>query len=186
MSAGKIIEKIKYDTEIEVEKIIKDAERQSKQISNNSREEAKKESETIISNGKKHNEIIKKILISKANQDAKREITRIKEKIIEECFKRANSQLSELNDEKYKKIAKRLMKDGMKKLSNECTVIISKNIDKEIAKQLGLKVTGRINTTGGIILESIDGKITLNNTFDGILKREKDKIRIKVGRLLFS
>jgi len=32
----------------------------------------------------------------------------------------------------------------------------------------------------------MDGKITLNHTFDGILKREKDKIRIKVGKMLFS
>ena len=64
--------------------------------------------------------------------------------------------------------------------------IVSKDEDKEIAKNLGLKVTGNVDASGGIILTSGDGQITLDNTFDGILERKKDRIRIKVGKLLFS
>jgi len=64
--------------------------------------------------------------------------------------------------------------------------IVSKDEDKEIAKNLGLKVTGNVDASGGIILKSGDKQITLDNTFDGILKRKKDIIRIKVGKLLFS
>jgi vacuolar-type H+-ATPase subunit E/Vma4 len=63
---------------------------------------------------------------------------------------------------------------------------VSKDEDKEIAKNLGLKVTGNVDASGGIILKSGDGQITLDNTFDGILERKKDRIRIKVGKLLFS
>ena len=54
------------------------------------------------------------------------------------------------------------------------------------AKNLGLKITGNVDASGGIILTSGDGQITLDNTFDGILERKKDRIRIKVGKLLFS
>lgn len=64
--------------------------------------------------------------------------------------------------------------------------IVSKDEDKEIAKNLGLKVTGNVDASGGIILTSGDGQITLDNTFDGILERKKNRIRIKVGKLLFS
>jgi len=63
---------------------------------------------------------------------------------------------------------------------------VSKDEDKEIAKNLGLKVTGNVDASGGIILTSGDGQITLDNTFDGILERKKNRIRIKVGKLLFS
>ena len=49
-----------------------------------------------------------------------------------------------------------------------------------------MHATGNVDASGGIILESVDGQITLDNTFDGILEREKNRIRIKVGKLLFS
>ena len=186
MSAEKIIEQINKDAQKEVKQIINEAEKQFSQIINNSREEALEESKLMVSNGIKHSEIIKKILISKANQDAKREITKTKEIIIEECFEKASHKISEISNEKYKKIVTQLMKEGRKKLSGKCTVFISKNIDKTIADQLDIKVTGKIKSTGGIILKSINGKIILDNTFNGILKREKDKIRIKVGKLLFT
>jgi V/A-type H+-transporting ATPase subunit E len=186
MSAEKIIKQINKDAQKEVKQIINEAEKQYSQIINDSKKEALNKSELMISNGIKHSEVIKKILISKANQEAKREITKTKEIIIEECFKKADNKISEINDEKYKTIVTKLMKEGRKKLGGKCKILISKNIDRKIAEKLDIEVTGKIKSTGGIVLKSIDGKIILDNTFNGILKREKDKIRIKVGRLLFT
>jgi len=42
-----------------------------------------------------------------------------------------------------------------------------------------------IHAIGGIILHSADGRITVDNTFEGLLNRKKDEIRIHVGKLLF-
>jgi vacuolar-type H+-ATPase subunit E/Vma4 len=50
---------------------------------------------------------------------------------------------------------------------------------------MGLKISGNVETAGGVVLKSIDEKITLNHTFDGIIKRKKHDIRIKVGMMLF-
>ena len=186
MSAEKIIEQIRKDSQKEVNQILKDAEKQAKSIINNAKEEAKKESEKIIADGTKQSENIKKILISKASQNTKREIMKAREKIIDECFVKAHHKLSTLSEQKYKKIITKLMQDGLKKLGKDCTTITSRDIDKKIAKDLSIKVTGSVESSGGIILKSGNGQIILNHTFDGILKREKDKIRIKVGRLLFS
>jgi vacuolar-type H+-ATPase subunit E/Vma4 len=87
-----------------------------------------------------------------------------------------------LHEEEYKNTVRRLMKEGYKKLG-ECTVIASREIDREIAKDLGLQVSGYIEVSGGILLKSKDGKV-IDNTFEGILKRKKDEIRIEVGKLL--
>ena len=78
------------------------------------------------------------------------------------------------------------MKDGQKKLGGSCTVLVSRDADKKIAGDIGLNVVGTVESSGGVVLTSSDGRVTLDHTFDGILKREKDKIRIKVGKLLFS
>jgi len=196
MSAEKIIEQIKTDASKEVKEILKEAEKQAKEIINEAKKETNAEAEKILADGKKQSENHKKILVSQANQDAKKEIMAAKEKIIEECFVKAHHILSTLKETEYKNMVRKLMTDGVKKLGGKCdgvkklggkcTVIVSRDIDKQIAKDLHFEVIGNIEASGGIMLKSGDGRITLDHTFDGILKREKDQIRIKVGKLLFS
>ena len=53
-------------------------------------------------------------------------------------------------------------------------------------KEYDLEIIGKTDAAGGIILKSADGRVTLDYTLDGILKRDKQRIRIKVGKLLFS
>jgi len=186
MSVEKIIGQIKKDSEKEIDQIIKEAKKQAEIIKNSAKKEALAQSEKIIVNGKQQIEKEKKILLSKANQEFKRDIMNTKEKIIDECFTKAHHELSILKGEKYKKLVEKLVKSGIQKLGDDCTVFVTRDIDKEISVNLGLKIEGKIDSSGGVILKSADGKVTLNNTFDGILKREKDKIRIEVGKLLFS
>jgi len=186
MSAEKIIQQIKKDSEKEIKQILKEAENQAKSIIESAKKEAKDEAEKILANGKTQSENIKRILISKANQEIKKEIMIAKEKIIDECFVKAHYELSSLKGKEYEKLVKQLIQDGRKKLGSSCTILVSRDTDKKIAKELGISVSGTIKSAGGISLKSADGRATLDNTFDGILKREKDKIRIKVGKLLFS
>jgi len=186
MPAEKIIDQIKKDAQKEVKEILKEAEKQANKIIRESKKEAEEQAEKILSDGKKQSEKIRKILVSKANQDTKKEIMNVQEKIIEECFLKAHHRLSTLSEKEYKEIVSFLMRDGSKKLGGECMVIISRDLDKKIAENMGLKIAGNIESSGGIILQSNDRRVTLDHTFDGILKREKNKIRIMVGKLLFS
>ena len=186
MSAEKIIDQIKKDSEKEVKQILSEAKSQAKTIVDSAKNEAKKESEKILTEGKKQSENIEKILISKANQDVKREIMNAREKIIEDCFIKAQHELSILKGSRYEKLVGKLINDGAKKLGSDCTVKVSRDADKKIAEELGLSVSGNVESSGGVMLVSSDGRVTLDHTFEGILKREKDKIRIKVGKLLFS
>ena len=186
MPAEKIIKQIKKDSQKEISQILKDAEKEAKHIIATAKEEAKKQVDKILADGKIQSENIVKILVSKANQDAKKEIMKAKEKIIDECFVKTHHKLSTLGEQKYKNMVTKLMQDGRKKIGRDCTVITSRDIDKKIAEDLGIKITGSVESSGGVVLISSNGRITLDHTFDGILKREKDKIRIQVGRLLFS
>jgi len=106
MTAEKIIERIKKDSEIEINQILKEAEKQAASIIEDSKKEARLESEKIISDGKQQAENIKKIIISKASQDTNKVIMNEREKIIEECFTKAHHKLSTLNETEYKNIVK--------------------------------------------------------------------------------
>jgi vacuolar-type H+-ATPase subunit E/Vma4 len=186
MTVEKIIKQIKKDSQKEINQIQKESEKEANRIITKAKKEAEKEAEKILENGKQQSQNIKQILISQSNQDTKREIMKAREQIIDECFIKAHHELSILSESKYRKIVSKLIDDGCKKLEEKCTIIASRDIDKTIAKEKGLEVTDTIESTGGIILSSSDGQIIIDNTFDGFLKRERDKIRIKVGKLLFS
>ncbi len=185
MTAEKIIEQIRKDTQKEIKQILEDAKNQATRILKEAKKEAEQESIIIMSNGKQQSENIKKILISKANHDINREIMNAREEIIEKCFTKAHHELSILKEKEYKKIVKKLIENGRKKLGEKCSLLVSRDADKTIAGDLGIPIDGHVETSGGIILKSTDGRVTLDYTFDSILKREKDKIRIKVGKLLF-
>jgi len=186
MSAEKIIAQIKKDAEKEINKIKKEAEYQAKKIIENAKKEASVDAEKILQNGQKESENTEKIIISKVHQEAKREIMKSKEEIIEDCFVKAHQKLSMVKLKEYEKTIDEYVINGVKKLGSNCTVMISREEDKEIIKRHKLPISGHIEASGGIKLISTDGRIILDYTFDGILKREKDKIRNKVGILLFS
>jgi V/A-type H+-transporting ATPase subunit E len=186
MTAEKIIEQIKKDTDIEVNKIKKEAENQAKIIISNAKKESEEEIKKILSDNKIKSENVKKIQISKANQDVKREMMNAREQVIEECFSKAHHELSLMKGKDYEKIVKKLLKEGQKKIGGKCSLLISRVADKKIAEELGLSVDGQVEKTGGVVIKSADGKIALDYTFDGILEREKEKIRRKVGKILFS
>ena len=186
MSAEKIIEQIAKDSENEIKKIIKNAEEQADNIIKSAKKETEREAEKILLDSKQQSENIKKILISKANQDTKREIMNSREQIIEQCFTKAHHVLSIMKGNNYEKIVKKLIDEGMKKLGGKCTLLVSRSADKKVAEALGIKIDGRVESSGGVILKSMDGRIVLDYTFDGILKREKEKIRRNVGKILFQ
>ena len=108
MTAEKIIERIKKDSEKEIKAILEEAERQASGIIKDAKKEAEHEYEKMIADGNRHGENIKKILVSKASQDAKREAMKAREKIIEECFTKAYQKLSKLSGKEYKKIVTNL------------------------------------------------------------------------------
>ena len=186
MSVEKIIQQINNDAESEIRKIIRDAEQQAKHIIEHAREEAEAESINIKLDGKKQSENTKKVLVAKAKQEIKHEILNAKEKIIEESFLQVYSRLSKINEEHYKKIITKLMENTKTKIGEDCKLLVSRDIDKTIAKNLKLDVIGTIDSIGGFIAISHDDKIKLNNTFEGIIDRNKDKLRVKVGKTLFS
>lgn len=186
MTAEKIIERIKNDSEKEINQIKKEADKQATSIINEAKKEARREAEKILVDGKKQGENIQKIMVSKTNQDAKRETMTSREKIIEECFTKAHHKLSTLKESEYRKIVTKLIQKGSKKLDGKCDLIISRSYDRDIAGNMGFKVIGTIEKSGGVILKSNNARVTLDQTFDGILKRKKEEIRRKVGKLLFS
>ena len=186
MSAETIVTKIKKDAEQKANQIKKEAEQQATTIKENATQHAQQKAKEIIDKGKQQAENRKKIIISQARQEAKREELQAKEEIIETCFQQALEKLQHLSQSEYKKIVKQLINQGKKAIPGSCTIKISNDLDKKIAKEQNIPVSGKTDASGGIILVAKNGSVTIDNTFEGILSREKQQIRVKIGTLLFG
>jgi vacuolar-type H+-ATPase subunit E/Vma4 len=44
----------------------------------------------------------------------------------------------------------------------------------------------RIDVIGGAIIQTTDGKIVMNNTFEGMLNNSESEIRFKIAQILFT
>ena len=186
MSVETIITKIQEDAKKQAEFLTKDAQYQAKQLQVQMNEEADKEAQVFLEAAQRDIQQKQHIKIAQANQEMKREIMAAREDLIDTCFARAQKRLQHLSGKQYHELVTALMKEGMQKLGEKCTVQICREEDKKLAKDLGLQVTGSLEASGGVMLHSADGNITLDNTFEGIIRRKKDVIRIRIGKLLFS
>lgn len=186
MSAETLILKIKNDAKKDAEKIIADAKKQSKQMIDDANNTAKEQANVIIEKGKIEQTNIKRIKISQAQQEAKRQIMQARETIIDECFTKALEQLKNIDDATYTQMIEALIKQASTQIPGSYSISTSRPLDKTIAQRHNIPVKGDIEASGGILLVSEDGRITINNTFEGILKRKKETIRVQVGKLLFS
>jgi len=186
MSAEKLITKIKEDAQEAAQDIIDDARKQSQQMITLAQSEAKRQAEIILQQGISEKDTIQRIKISQAQQEAKRQLMIAKEHIIEECFQKAVERLKSIDDKTYSKMIESLIKKGADKISGSFIIYTSRPLDALVAKKQNIPVKGTLTTYGGIILHSEDGRIIVDNTFEGILQRNKDSLRVQVGKLLFS
>ena len=186
MSSENLIKRIEEESAQEIKQIQQQAKKQAHEIIKEAQAAAKLKADHLLEQGKQHSDNVQKILISKAHQDVNRKLMNVKEAIIEECFQQAHTKLAELKTAEYRNIASVLLKQGSQRLQNPGSVIVSRNEDKDIAKKHALTVAGTQQTIGGMIIQSKDGKLTIDNTFEGILQRKKHEIRTEVGKILFQ
>ncbi len=186
MSAEKIIQRIKNDAEAQAKEVLMQAEKEASSVIEQAKEDAKLKADNILEDGKAKAENEKKILLSQANQELKRKTLEAKEEVIAQCFSKAEDQLKGISVARYKKIVKNLIEQGVSRIDGKAQVLVTRPEDKEVAKSLGIEVAGQTEGLGGIIVKSMDGRMTVDNTFDGILKRKYYEIRVEVGKLLFS
>lgn len=185
MAIEKIITKIKEDAEEKARNILTEAREKAKEILEKEQKEIKKLKEKKLSSGKKEIETKKNILISSAKRSSRKKILETKEEIINNCFTSSHNELRKLDGKDYQEIITRLLAEGKKIIGSDLIVIPSREEDISMLSSIGVTMGEKRDAMGGVILVSKDKKISIDNTFDGILDRLKDDIRIGAAKILF-
>lgn len=187
MTIENIIRKIQSETSAEVTKIINDAQQQAKELVAEANKSFTEKQAQIESQGKKRVTIIRNIHLSEARRTARRTELSAKEEIINQCFQQASEKLRALTGVEYKKVMDRLISESMELIGDKGVVTLTREEDKTILSSYpNLKIKDSIVPgLGGLIIESADGKIIVDNTFNAIVERKKEDIRTEVANILY-
>jgi len=186
----KIIEKIKKESDAKVKEIMDNANNEAENIRKRNEKETGKMIEKIRQAYENDAETVKNTILSGAKIESKRIQLQVREDIINECFIRAEKNLANMDGGVYEKFLDRIIREGVD-VVGENTVMRCAEKDITVVKKIASSLNAGIdknflNTIRGVIIESKDGKIRVDNTFDGILSRNKESFRKEVAEILFG
>ncbi len=185
MSLESLIERIEHDASHQAEQIIAEAEQRADQIIREAREQAEKEAEDIRMQGEKQATRVRDKTLAVARRKAREARRQAKEQVMQDCLREIRRHLAEVNGDAYETHVRRSIQQGKKRFG-DCTVLVSRDTDKDIAASLDVPVEGNIDSIGGVVIQSADGSRQLDETFESIMERRMGDIRILMAEHLFE
>lgn len=197
-----IIEEINREAEQKIKYLLDEAREQAEKIRQEAEERGKVRAEWILRKAETQAEIEKQRIVASARLEARKKKLETQEKLINEVFQGLKDRLASLPDEEYLETVKALLLESLKELdvdsvvlrSNERTLGLikenSRSIKAYITKNLGRKVEIElgepIQTMGGILVESADGRVRVDNTFEARIERLESELRARIAKALFG
>ncbi len=187
----KLLEKAREDAKRIIEDAKREAERIIKEAEEKWREKVEETRRKIISEAKRKAE---EILID-ARIKARMRITEEKNKIIEQLLGR----VEELVDKgmfSREESLERLLEEAVKQSGLSEVIVYTSNRDVELVRALKPKIESKLNVKitdirrsnikGGVIVESTDGNIRIDNSYETRLELAKMRLLPKISKELFS
>jgi len=206
-STDALIEALLSEAHETAENIILDAKKTVQETLNEHRRKGRERArETVISiniKAKNDSVIIKLRDTATAESKAKWVILEKKHALIENVLNQVKDELRMLTKtDKYFHVLENLIVEAgviigatdLEVILNERDSTLSLDLDKlaeNISEKTGIKTNLRktakkIDTIGGARIQTTDGKIVMDSTFEGRLNNFKNEIRFKISQILFS
>jgi V/A-type H+-transporting ATPase subunit E len=200
--AERIIQEINREAEQKIQYLLSEAQEEANRIREEAKKRAEARAEWILRKAQTQAEIEKQRIIAGAKLEVRKRRLALQEKLIQEVITTLHERLSQLPDEEYFPMLVDLASEavdelGMPKariLSNERTLKLLKarkdEFESAVAEKVGRKVEmdigEPINTIGGVMVESEDGSVRVDNTFEARMERFESDLRARIAKALFG
>jgi V/A-type H+-transporting ATPase subunit E len=202
-----LVEALLSEAQEVAEKIIQDAKKTVQNTIEEQREKGKKrarESAILIEKKALNDSVIIKLRnTASAESKAKWLILEKKQTLIDSVLNQVKDELrTRIKRDEYNYILENfILEGGISIDESDLEVILSERdstlpldfnkLAEKIGKKTGkntkiTKSTKTIDAIGGAIIQTTDGKIVMNNTFDAILNNFESDIRFKIAQILFT
>jgi V/A-type H+-transporting ATPase subunit E len=196
-AVAKLGEEIIEEAKAEAQRRLAKAEEEAKKIIEAAKAEASRLVEEAKAKAVEEVSLIERRRLSEARRTAALKILEEKNKLVAEAFKKAYSQLKNLKFETYSQSITRLLEASIPSLASEEVQVWLNKRDLERQSRLlknvkppqGVKLTVAekpIETIGGFVLTSPDGKIKLDQTFEARLQHAEKLLRKELSKILFA
>ncbi len=195
-NANALIAKIISEADAYAKRELADAQKKAETILAQAQEDAKKEGARRMDAAKGEMTLSVERQISAAKLDAKKEILKTKQTLIQKAIARAVEKVSVMDDQSYFAIMEKMLENAISdsgQKSGEIQVIVSKGSRisdaflKDTEKKLGgvtLKKAGETRDIGdGFILKT--GDIELNGTLLAVIRSMQDDLEQAIAGILF-
>ncbi|MEM4724237.1 MAG: V-type ATP synthase subunit E family protein [Candidatus Hadarchaeum sp.] len=197
-----LAEDILREAEEKAALIIKEANQQASAMIDSARINAEEEEKLKLKEAEIRGRQTYAEILAQAKVEARKELLREKEQIIQRVFKEAEEKLREhATTTEYKEDLVRITVEACRQLGSIDVVIRANRRDLETLKSLknaivrelkagnksiNISLGEPIETAGGVKVVTADGKIEIDQTFEGIIQRLTDVLRVRVAKLLFE
>lgn len=168
MGLEKVVDEVLSSGKKRAENILKSAEKDSEQILSEARNKAEEMKNEAELSARKEMERIRKQQLSIAEIEAKKIRMEAERRILDEIYDKVRAELSNLPGDENERIVKKLIERGIKECPNG--VFYSNRRDLALLRKMGVRVGGEIGCIGGIVIESEDGSMRIDYTYDRMLE----------------
>lgn len=182
--------------------IIETAKNEARTLLDAARFGAKEEEERETKEAQTRGKHVYDGVLAEGRMRAKREVLQKREERINEVFREVEEKLqAHASSKEYEEDIIRIAAMACKKLGQDNLVIRANRRDLEllegfkdqIARELGegtktasVSLGEPIQTIGGVKVGTEDGRVEIDETFEGRIRREFEGIRVKVAKVLFE
>lgn len=194
----KITKKISEKSDAEADEILKEARVRADEIISEAQKKASEIKMEIVEKGERDSERERQRIIANAKLQSRKARLEAKEDVIREAFERAEGELKKVTrSNKYPSVLASLIKEAQGVIGGDVEVLVRKDdlgiLTKEYLNKLSDDTKSRvelsqdyIDTVGGAMVRSKDGKVEVNNTIEMRRERMRGELRPKVAQTLFS
>ncbi len=188
-AVDKIISRINEDVEIKIKKIQKDTREKIEKIRNEEYAKWEREKKKLELEGKREVESIKRLIISKAQLEGRRELLAAREELMENIIERIK--LNAKNAPRYSEYIRSSIEDAKNVLGEEFTIVCIPE-DKDMVEKFVSEIAPKAKVVmgavkhGGIMVKSADGERGVDYSIDALVERKINEIRKKIVSKLFE
>ncbi len=200
--AERIIQEINREAEQKIQYILSEAQEEANRIKGSAKKRAEARAEWVLRKAQTQAEIEKQRIIAGAKLEVRKRRLALQEELIQKVITELRERLSQLSDEDYFSMLVDLTSEAVDELgmprayvrSNERTIELLKGkkgefesaVAERIGRTVGIDFGEPVNTIGGVIVESEDGSVRVDNTFEARMERFESDLRARIAKALFG
>ncbi|NJE00346.1 V-type ATP synthase subunit E [Thermococcus sp. JdF3] len=197
-----IIQEINREAEQKIQYILSEAQKEAEQIREEARKRAEARAEWIMRKAQTQAEIEKQRIIANARLEVRKKRLAVQEELIQEVITALRERLAELPDEEYFPMLVDLAVQAVGELGSESVVVRSnertlkllseradefrKALGERLGREIEVSLGEPVGTIGGLVVETPDGAVRVDNTFEARIERFEGELRAEIAKALFG